>query len=114
MFLRTHPSICLQTPHWTAEHNRKLRELLAAFPRLFVRPVVHPERLHTYEDYTRVEMWGREVSSLPFTLLISAFSSWRRMRTSIAVRSTASTRSIRFSPLDAIWMTSELCGQFNE
>ncbi|KAI6238353.1 hypothetical protein M3Y99_00697300 [Aphelenchoides fujianensis] len=48
-------------PHWTAEHSRKLAELLAEFPRLFVRPVVHPERLHTYNDYTRVEIWGREV-----------------------------------------------------
>ncbi|KAI6230550.1 hypothetical protein M3Y99_01048400 [Aphelenchoides fujianensis] len=49
------------TPHWTVEHSRKLAELLAEFPRLFVRPVVHPERLHTYNDYTRVEIWGREV-----------------------------------------------------
>ncbi|KAI6192918.1 hypothetical protein M3Y99_01906600 [Aphelenchoides fujianensis] len=51
------------SPHWTTEHSRKLAGLLAEFPRLFVRPVVHPERLHTYNDYTRVEIWGRQVSA---------------------------------------------------
>ncbi|KAI6180413.1 hypothetical protein M3Y98_00717200 [Aphelenchoides besseyi] len=46
--------------HWTDEHSKILRSLFSEFSDVAIQPVVYPNRMFGYDDYTRADFWVRK------------------------------------------------------
>ncbi|KAI6204320.1 hypothetical protein M3Y94_00660300 [Aphelenchoides besseyi] len=46
--------------HWTDKHSKILRSLFSEFSDVAIQPVVYPNRMFGYDDYTRADFWVRK------------------------------------------------------